>query len=74
MLVAWPSRFCSSGQPNYSLDSDDEDAIARRTAIADYLDIDLGTASPDEILALLRDQTQASAPRPRFDPTFRAEG
>ena len=44
VLVAWQSRFCSSGQPNYSLDNDDpSDAqAARRAAIATYLgDIDL---------------------------------
>jgi hypothetical protein len=50
VLVAWPSRYCSSGQPNYSLDgNDDPDAIARREAIADYLMIDLETASEDDL-------------------------
>ena len=49
VMVAWPSRYCSSGQPNYSLDSTDPDAIARRTAIAAYLGIDLATASPDDL-------------------------
>ncbi len=49
VMVAWPSKFCSSGQPNYSLDADDPDAIARRAAIAGYLGIDLATASPDDL-------------------------
>ncbi len=39
VLVAWPSRYCSSGQPNYSLDSLDPEAISRREAIAAYLGI-----------------------------------
>ena len=47
VLVAWPSRYCSSGQPNYSLDS--EEAIDRRAAIAAYLGIDLATASADDL-------------------------
>lgn len=47
VLVAWPSRYCSSGQPNYSLDS--PDGQARRTAIAAYLGIDLATASFDDL-------------------------
>ena len=49
VLVAWPSRYCSSGQPNYSLDSLDADAQARRAAIAAYLGIDLATASFDDL-------------------------
>jgi len=49
VLVAWPSRFCSSGQPNYSLDSEEEEAQARRAAIAAYLGIDLDTASSDDL-------------------------
>ncbi len=51
VLVAWPSRYCSSGQPNYSLDQEDpsDEQLARRTAIADYLGIDLGTASADDL-------------------------
>jgi len=49
VLVAWPSRFCSSGQPNYSLDAADEETMARRAAIATYLGIDLETASPDDM-------------------------
>ncbi len=49
VLVAWPSRFCSQGQPNYSLDADDEETVARRAAIAEYLGIDLATASPDDL-------------------------
>jgi hypothetical protein len=51
VLVAWPSRYCSSGQPNYSLDTDEptEEQTARREAIADYLGIDLATASPDDL-------------------------
>ena len=47
VMVAWPSRYCSSGQPNYSLDS--EEAIERRAAIASYLGIDLATASTDDL-------------------------
>jgi len=50
VLVAWPSRFCESGQPNYSLDQpDDPDAEARRMAIAAYLGIDYATASADDL-------------------------
>lgn len=51
VLVAWPSRYCASGQPNYSLDNPEasEDQIARRLAIASYLGIDLDTASPDDL-------------------------
>lgn len=51
VLVAWPSRYCGSGQPNYSLDNEEptEAQAARRAAIADYLGIDLGTASPDDL-------------------------
>ena len=45
-IAAWPSRFCSSGKPNYSLGSSDE---ARRDAIADYLGIDLTTPSADDL-------------------------
>ncbi|OYW38740.1 MAG: hypothetical protein B7Z35_06485 [Hydrogenophilales bacterium 12-61-10] len=38
-LVAWPSRYCASGEPNYSLDTADPspEQIARRAAIASYL-------------------------------------
>jgi hypothetical protein len=51
VLVAWPSRFCSQGQPNYSLDNPEAsaDQIARRAAIAAYLGINLATASPDDL-------------------------
>jgi hypothetical protein len=50
VLVAWPSRYCSSGQPNYSLDNpDNPDNLARRQAIADYLEIDLTSASPEAL-------------------------
>ena len=51
VLVAWPSRFCDSGQPSYSLASKnaDEAQRARRAAIATYLGIDLATASPDDL-------------------------
>jgi hypothetical protein len=51
VLVAWPSRFCASGQPNYSLDNPEatEAQIARREAIADYLGIDLASASEDDL-------------------------
>ncbi len=47
VLVAWPSRYCSSGQPNYSLDNvDNPELTARREAIATYLGINLAEASP----------------------------
>ncbi|WP_405034630.1 choice-of-anchor O protein [Ornithinimicrobium sp. LYQ103] len=53
VVVAWPSKFCSQGQPNYSLDGvDDETGLLnteRRAAIATYLGIDLATASPDDL-------------------------
>ena len=50
VLVAWPSRFCSSGQPNFALyGNDDPDAIARREAIAAYMGINLDTASQDDL-------------------------
>lgn len=51
VLVAWQSRYCASGQPNYSLDNPEASAeqIARRAAIAAYLGIDLGSASPDDL-------------------------
>jgi len=51
VLVAWPSRYCASGQPNYSLDNLDAspEQAARRAAIAAYLGIDLATASPDDL-------------------------
>ena len=49
VVVAWPSRFCSSGQPNYSLDSEDPEAVARRAAIAGYLGINLDDPSADDL-------------------------
>jgi hypothetical protein len=51
VLVAWPSRYCEGGEPNYSLDNPEaSDAQkARRAAIATYLGIDLATASPDDL-------------------------
>ena len=52
VLVAWPSRYCASGQPNYSLDTTPTRQIARRAAIATYLGIDLATASPDDLYLL----------------------
>ncbi|MCU0843244.1 MAG: choice-of-anchor O protein, partial [Thiobacillaceae bacterium] len=52
-LVAWQSRYCGSGQPNYSLDNPDDPATAaRRAAIATYLGIDLTKASPDDLYLL----------------------
>ncbi len=48
VLVAWQSRYCSSGQPNYSLDNPDVDP-ARRDAIAAYLGIDFADPSPDDL-------------------------
>jgi hypothetical protein len=47
VMVAWPSRYCSSGQPNFALDG--EQAVERREAIAAYLGIDLATASADDL-------------------------
>lgn len=51
VLVAWPSRYCDSGQPNYALDTAEpsEEQAARRAAIATYLGIDLTTASADDL-------------------------
>lgn len=51
VLVAWPSRYCSSGQPSYSLDTavPSEEQIARRNAIATYLGINLATPSKDDL-------------------------
>jgi hypothetical protein len=51
VLVAWPSRFCDAGQPNYSLDTTEPtpEQEARRAGIAAYLGIDLATASPDDL-------------------------
>lgn len=51
VLVAWQSRFCDSGQPNYSLDNPEasEDQLARRAAIAAYLGISLDSPSPDDL-------------------------
>lgn len=51
VLVAWPSRFCAQGQPNYALDTVEptEAQAARRAAIAAYLGIDLAVASPDDL-------------------------
>jgi len=51
VLVAWPSRYCSSGQPNYALDTEEPtpEQAARRAAIATYLGIALATASPDDL-------------------------
>ena len=43
-LAVWPSRYCSGGEPNYSLLSGDEpgaDKLARFAAIADELGIEL---------------------------------
>jgi len=52
-LAVWPSRYCSSGEPNYSLDTSNPE---RRLAIADYMDIDIGSdgmtqtnPSPDDL-------------------------
>lgn len=50
VLVAWPSRYCESGQPNFSLDSVENEA--QRAAIADYLGIDLSSPSPDDLYLL----------------------
>jgi hypothetical protein len=51
VLVAWPSRFCEQGQPSYSLSTEnaDPEQLDRRDAIAEYLGIDLETASPDDL-------------------------
>ncbi len=51
VLVAWPSRFCSGGEPAYSLDTEEatDEQIARREAIAAKLGIDLAVASEDDL-------------------------
>jgi hypothetical protein len=51
VLVAWQSRFCDSGQPNYALDTlvPTPAQAARRAAIAAYLKIDLASPSPDDL-------------------------
>jgi hypothetical protein len=46
-LAVWPSRYCRSGSPNYSLDADA--AADRRQAIADYMGINLDEPSPDDL-------------------------
>ena len=51
VVVAWPSRFCSQGQPNYSMDSS-ADGLARRAAVADYLGINLDDPSPEDTYLL----------------------
>ncbi|MEJ2456179.1 MAG: choice-of-anchor O protein [Candidatus Thiodiazotropha sp.] len=49
VLVAWPSRFCRSGQPAYSYAYDGDDdgkdpvLVTKRDAIAAYLGIDVTT-------------------------------
>ncbi|MGD2128304.1 MAG: choice-of-anchor O protein [Lysobacterales bacterium] len=50
-LAVWPSRYCKSGSPNYSLDTDDPSAeqVAKRAAIAAYMGIDLEAPSPDDL-------------------------
>lgn len=45
-IAVWPSRYCSSGKPNYSLETSD---AVRREAIADYMGIDLENPSPDDL-------------------------
>ncbi|AKS40461.1 choice-of-anchor O protein [Wenzhouxiangella marina] len=45
-LVAWFSRYCDGGEPNYTLESSDP---TRRDAIAAYMGIDLNTPSPDDL-------------------------
>jgi len=45
-VVAWFSRYCGSGQPNYALEEGDPE---RQDAIAEYLGIDLGTPSHDDL-------------------------
>jgi hypothetical protein len=50
VLVAWPSRYCSSGQPNYSLDN--EQNLPRRDAVAGYLGLDLETPAAENLYLL----------------------
>jgi len=52
-LAVWPSRYCSAGEPNYSLDSSNPE---RRLAIAAWMGIDIGAdgttqtnPSPDDL-------------------------
>jgi hypothetical protein len=50
VLVAWPSRYCGGGQPNYSLTSENNpEGALRRDAIAAYVGIDLADPSPDDL-------------------------
>jgi hypothetical protein len=46
VIVAWPSRYCESGKPNYAIENSD---LERRAAIAAYLGIDLENPSPDDL-------------------------
>ncbi len=48
VLVAWPSRYCGGGQPNYALDNVEatEEQLARRAAIAEYLGFNLEEDEP----------------------------
>lgn len=55
VVVAWKSPYCSSGQPNYSLDGVDDEGnlnTPRRAAIADYMEIDFSGPSPDDLYLL----------------------
>jgi hypothetical protein len=53
VLVAWPSRYCASGQPNYSLDNPDEQGeTPRRDAVAEYLGLDLETPAAENLYLL----------------------
>lgn len=46
VIVAWYSRYCGSGQPNYSLESGDP---TRLDNIASFMDIDLSFPSRDDL-------------------------
>lgn len=45
-LAVWPSRYCDTGEPNYTLASSN---TARRDAIAAKLGINLASPSPDDL-------------------------
>jgi hypothetical protein len=43
IVVAWPSRYCRTGSPAYSLTDEETEFARNRAAVADYLGIDLGS-------------------------------
>jgi hypothetical protein len=65
VLVAWPSRYCASGQPNYSLDN--EQNLPRRDAVAAYLGLDLENPAPENLYLL--DMYKVAGPQGSIDYT-----